>query len=86
MYTPYRIRFHDPQLQSPRWQAETIPLDHATRARLELISVKKICMQWISQKSSWSFRPRLGNRLEAFTKLKFLNGGEKKVASECPVK
>jgi hypothetical protein len=35
-------------------------------------------MQWISQKSSWPFRPRLGNRLEAFTKLKFLNGGEKR--------
>jgi hypothetical protein len=26
------IRSHD--LQSPRWQAETIPLDHAARARL----------------------------------------------------
>jgi hypothetical protein len=27
------IRSLDPQLQSPRWQAETIPLDHAARAK-----------------------------------------------------
>jgi hypothetical protein len=31
---PGGIRPHDPLLQSPRWQAETISLDHAARANL----------------------------------------------------
>jgi hypothetical protein len=30
---PSGIRSHGPWLQSPRWQAETIPLDHAARAK-----------------------------------------------------
>jgi hypothetical protein len=30
---PGWIRSHDPLLQSPSWQAETIPLDHAAMAR-----------------------------------------------------
>jgi hypothetical protein len=30
---PGGIRSGDPYLQSPRWQAETIPLDHVARAR-----------------------------------------------------
>jgi hypothetical protein len=28
---PDGIRSHNPMLQSPQWQAETIPLDHAAR-------------------------------------------------------
>jgi hypothetical protein len=31
---PEGIRSHDPLLQSPRWQVETIPVDRATRAPL----------------------------------------------------
>jgi hypothetical protein len=30
---PGGIRSHDPKLQSPRWQAETIPLDNDAKAR-----------------------------------------------------
>jgi hypothetical protein len=30
---PCGIRSHDPWLQSSQWQEETIPLDHAARAR-----------------------------------------------------
>jgi hypothetical protein len=28
-----RIRSHNPKLQCPRWQAETIPVDHTARAK-----------------------------------------------------
>jgi hypothetical protein len=34
---PGRIGSHDPKLQSPRWQAETLPLDHAAGASQEKI-------------------------------------------------
>jgi hypothetical protein len=34
---PGGIRSHDPYLQSPRWQAETIPLDHAARAKTVML-------------------------------------------------
>jgi hypothetical protein len=34
---PGGIRPHDPLVQSPQWQAETMPLDHAARTSQRLV-------------------------------------------------